>query len=81
MGNAAELCARECHISREAQDEFAIESYKRSQKAWESGKFNEEVVAVEIPQRKGAPLKVARDEEPYNVKFEKIPELKPAFEK
>jgi acetyl-CoA C-acetyltransferase len=81
MGNAAELCARECHINREAQDEFAIESYKRSQKAWESGKFNEEVVAVEIPQRKGAPLKVARDEEPYNVKFEKIPELKPAFEK
>jgi len=81
MGNAAELCARECHISREAQDEFAIESYKRSQKAWESGKFDEEIVAVEIPQRKGAPLKVARDEEPYNVKFEKIPELKPAFEK
>ena len=81
MGNAAELCARECHISREAQDEFAIESYKRSQKAWESGKFDEEVVAVEIPQRKGAPLKVARDEEPYNVKFEKVPELKPAFEK
>src|SRR6476469_3534862 len=81
MGNAAELCARECHISREAQDEFAIESYKRSQKAWESGKFDEEIVAFEIPQRKGAPLKVARDEEPYNVKFEKIPELKPAFEK
>ena len=81
MGNAAELCARECHISREAQDEFAIESYKRSQKAWESGKFDEEIVAVEIPQRKGAPLKVARDEEPYNVKFEKVPELKPAFEK
>jgi len=75
------LCARECHISREAQDEFAIESYKRSQKAWESGKFDEEIVAVEIPQRKGAPLKVARDEEPYNVKFEKVPELKPAFEK
>lgn len=81
MGNAAELCARECHISREAQDEFAMESYKRSQKAWESGKFNEEVVAVEIPQRKGEPLKITRDEEPYNVKFEKIPELKPAFEK
>ena len=81
MGNAAELCARECHISREAQDEFAMESYKRSQKAWESGKFNDEVVAVEIPQRKGAPLKITKDEEPYNVKFEKIPELKPAFEK
>jgi acetyl-CoA C-acetyltransferase len=81
MGNAAELCARECHISREAQDEFAIESYKRSQQAWENGKFKDEVVEVEIPQRKGAPLKVARDEEPFNVKFEKIPELKPAFEK
>src|SRR4051794_642498 len=81
MGNAAELCARECHISREAQDEFAIESYKRSQKAWESGKFNDEVVAVEIPQRKGEPLQITKDEEPYNVKFEKIPELKPAFEK
>src|SRR6476469_5872158 len=81
MGNAAELCAKECNISRGAQDEFAIESYTRSQKAWESGKFDEEIVAVEIPQRKGAPLKVARDEEPYNVKFEKVPELKPAFEK
>ena len=81
MGNAAELCARECHISRESQDEFAMESYKRSQKAWESGKFNDEVVAVEIPQRKGEPLKITRDEEPFNVKFEKIPELKPAFEK
>lgn len=81
MGNAAELCARECNISREAQDEFAIESYKRSQKAWENGKFRDEVIAVEIPQRKGAPQKVERDEEPFNVKFEKIPELKPAFEK
>ena len=75
-------CAQEnVNISREAQDEFAIESYKRSQNAWESGKFNDEVVAVEIPQRKGAPLKFAKDEEPFNVKFEKIPELKPAFEK
>src|SRR4029079_15194627 len=52
MGNAAELCAKECSISREAQDEFAIESYKRSQKAWNEGNFNDEVVAVEIPQRK-----------------------------
>jgi acetyl-CoA C-acetyltransferase len=81
MGNAAELCAKECNISREAQDEFAIESYKRSQRAWESGKFNEEVMPIEIPQRKGATIVVAKDEDPYNVKFEKIPELKPAFQK
>ena len=81
MGNAAELCARECNISREEQDAFAIESYKRSQRAWESCKFNDEIVPVEIPQRKGDPLKFEKDEEPFNVKFDKIPELKPAFEK
>lgn len=81
MGNAAELCARECKISREEQDAFAIESYKRSQRAWESCKFKDEVVPVEIPQRKGAPLKFEKDEEPFNVKFDKIPELKPVFEK
>jgi len=81
MGNAAELCARECNVSREAQDEFAIESYKRSQAAWNEGKFDDEVVAVEIPQRKGDPIKFAKDEEPFNVKFDKIPELKPAFQK
>lgn len=81
MGNAAEFCAKECNISREAQDAFAIESYTRSQKAWADGHFNEEVIAVEIPQRKGDPIKFARDEEAYNVKFEKIPELKPAFTK
>ena len=81
MGNAAELCAKECSISREAQDEFAIESYKRSQQAWNDGKFDDEIVPVEIPQRKGEPLKFAKDEEPFNVKFDKIPELKPAFQK
>lgn len=81
MGNAAELCAKECGISREAQDAFAIESYKRSQAAWESGKFANEVVPVEIPQRKGDPIVFAKDEEPYNVKFDKIPTLSPAFEK
>ena len=80
MGNAAELCARECKISREEQDAFAIESYKRSQRAWENCKFKDEVVPVEIPQRKGAPLKFEKDEEPFNVKFDKIPELKPVFE-
>lgn len=81
MGNAAELCAKECHISRSDQDAFAIESYKRSQQAWNEGKFDNEVVPVEIPQRKGEPLRFAKDEEPFNVKFDKIPELKPAFQK
>lgn len=81
MGNAAELCAKECGVSREEQDAFAIESYKRSQAAWESGKFNDEVVPVEIPQRKGDPIVFAKDEEPYNVKFDKIPTLSPAFVK
>ncbi len=81
MGNAADLCATECNISREAQDAFAIESYKRSQAASNEGRFNNEIVAVEIPQRKGDPVKFSKDEEPWNVKFEKIPELKPAFTK
>ena len=81
MGNAAELCAKECGISREAQDAFAIESYKRSQAAWSTGKFADEIVPVEIPQRKGVPVLFAKDEEPFNVKFDKIPELKSAFQK
>ena len=81
MGNAAELCAATCGISREEQDAFAIESYKRSQAAITSGKFDNEIVPVEIPQRKGAPVLFAKDEEPFNVKFDKIPELKPAFQK
>lgn len=81
MGNAAELCAAECNISREAQDEFAIESYKRSQAAWEAGKFADEVVPVEIPNKKGDPIVFAKDEDPWNVKFDKIPQLKSAFVK
>ncbi|HLO69579.1 MAG TPA: acetyl-CoA C-acyltransferase [Flavipsychrobacter sp.] len=81
MGNAAELCAKECNISREAQDEFAIESYKRSQAAWEAGKFADEVVPVEIPNKKGDPIVFAKDEDPWNVKFDKIPQLKSAFVK
>jgi acetyl-CoA C-acetyltransferase len=81
MGNAGELCAKECGITREEQDTFAIESYKRSQAAWAAGKFADEVVPVEIPQRKGDPIKFFKDEEPFNVKFDKIPELKPAFQK
>jgi acetyl-CoA C-acetyltransferase len=81
MGNAAELCARECGISREEQDAFAIESYKRSQAAWEAGKFADEVIPVSIPQRKGDPIVIAKDEEPFNVKFDKISQLNPAFQK
>jgi len=81
MGNAAELCARECGISREEQDKFAVESYKRSQAATEGGKFKDEIVPVEIPQRKGDPILFVKDEEAYNVKFDKIPELKPSFQK
>ncbi|MGI8583596.1 MAG: acetyl-CoA C-acyltransferase [Chitinophagaceae bacterium] len=81
MGNAAELCARECNISRDSQDAFAIESYKRSQAAVNDGKFIDEIIGVEIPQRKGDPLMIMKDEEPFNVKFDKIPELKSAFEK
>jgi acetyl-CoA C-acetyltransferase len=81
MGNAAELCAKECGISRGDQDAFAIESYKRSQAAWNEGKFLNEIVPVSIPQRKGEPVSFSRDEEPFNVKFDKIPELKPAFQK
>jgi len=81
MGNAAELCARECNISREQQDEFAIGSYKRSQAAMNDGKFKDEITGVEIPQRKGDPVIILKDEEPFNVKFDKIPDLKSPFEK
>ena len=81
MGIAAELCASTCGISRADQDAFAIESYKRSQAAWTNGKFNAEVAPVEIPQRKGDPVIFAKDEEPFNVKFDKIPVLNPAFMK
>ena len=81
MGNAAELCASTCGVSREDQDAFAIESYKRSQAAVNGGKFENEIVPVEIPQRKGDPVMFVKDEEPFNVKFDKIPELKGAFVK
>jgi len=79
MGNSAELCAKEFHISREEQDAFAIESYKRSQAAWNKGLFDEEIVPVSIPQKKGDPILFQKDEEAFNVKFDKIPDLKPAF--
>ena len=81
MGNAAELCAGTCGISRVEQDEFAIESYKRSQAAVSGGKFDNEIVPVSIPQRSGDPLVFAKDEEPFNVKFDKIPGHKGAFVK
>jgi acetyl-CoA C-acetyltransferase len=81
MGNAAELCASTCGVSREEQDAFAIESYKRSKAATEAGKFENEIVPVEIPQRSGTPLLFAKDEEPFNVKFDKIATLKGAFQK
>ncbi|MBK8711800.1 MAG: acetyl-CoA C-acyltransferase [Niastella sp.] len=81
MGNAADLCASTCHVSREDQDAFAIESYKRSQAAINEGKFENEIVPVSIPQRKGDPIIFAKDEEPFNVKFDKIAGLKGAFSK
>jgi acetyl-CoA C-acetyltransferase len=81
MGVCAELCAREMNVTRVQQDEFAIESYKRSQAAQTTGKFDAEIVGVPIPQRKGDPILFMKDEEPWNVKFEKIPELKSPFEK
>jgi acetyl-CoA C-acetyltransferase len=81
MGNCAELCAKEKGISREDQDNFAITSYKRSAAAWEAGKFNDEIVAVSVPQRKGDPIIVSKDEEYTNVKLDKIPTLSPVFQK
>ena len=81
MGSAAELCSRENNISREAQDTYAIESYRRSADASNSGKFKTEIVPVSIPQRKGEPLIIDTDEEFNNVKLDKIPSLNPVFEK
>ena len=81
MGNAAELCAKEMSISREEQDAFAIQSYHRSQAAWAENRFSSEVVPVPIPQKKGDPILFSKDEEAFNVKFDKIPDLKPAFQK
>ncbi len=81
MGNIAEICAKEYTITREEQDEFAIESYKRAAAATEAGKFKDEIVPVTIPQRRGDPVVVDTDEEPFKVKFDKIPKLRPVFEK
>ncbi len=81
MGNAAELCARECSVPREAQDEFAIMSYKRAQAAQQKCLFSDEIVPVSVALKGGDPLVVKEDEEPKKAKFEKISSLKPAFQK
>jgi acetyl-CoA C-acetyltransferase len=79
MGNAAELCASKYNFTREDQDAFAVASYTKSRAAWEANLFDAEIVPVPIPQRSGDPIMFSKDEEPFNVKFEKIPGLKPAF--
>jgi acetyl-CoA C-acetyltransferase len=81
MGTCGDLCASEYDFSREDQDEFAIESYNRSAKAWKDGKFDNEVVPVEVPQRRGDAVIFKEDEEYKNVKMEKIPSLRPVFTK
>ncbi|WP_100612909.1 acetyl-CoA C-acyltransferase [Confluentibacter lentus] len=81
MGVCADMCANEYEFTREDQDAFAIQSYKRASEAWEAGKFNNEVVPVEVPQRKGEPIIVNVDEEFTNVDLAKIPSLRPAFTK
>ncbi len=81
MGVAADLCASEYKITREEQDAFAIQSYERSAKAWEAGKFDSEIVPVAVPQRKGDPIMVTKDEEYTNVRLDKIPTLNAVFTK
>ncbi|WP_350289036.1 acetyl-CoA C-acyltransferase [uncultured Croceitalea sp.] len=81
MGVCADACAAEHNFSREDQDAFAIQSYNRSDAAWKEGKFKNEVIPVEVPQRRGEPILVSEDEEFKNVRMEKIPALRPAFSK
>ncbi|EDP70614.1 acetyl-CoA acetyltransferase [Flavobacteriales bacterium ALC-1] len=81
MGVCADACATEYEFSREDQDAFAVQSYERSKAAWDAGKFNDEVIPVEVPQRRGDAIVVDRDQEYTNVKMEKIPALRPAFTK
>lgn len=81
MGVSADLCASKYEITREEQDAFAIQSYTRSSKAWEEGKFDNEIVPVEVPQRRGEPIIVSKDEEFTNIKLEKVASLNPAFTK
>ena len=81
MGVLADLCASEYKVTREDQDNYSIQSYNRSAKAWADGKFNEEVIPVEIPQRRGEPIVFSEDEEYKNVRMDKIPTLRPVFTK
>ncbi len=81
MGNCAELCAKDMEFSREEQDNFALESYRRSAESWKNGKFDEEVIPVSIPQRRGEPMVVNNDEDVFKVKAEKVPTLRPVFDK
>ena len=81
MGSAAELCASECQVSREDQDAYAVESYTRSQAANQAGKFKSEIIPLEVKDKKGNVTSVDQDEEPFAVKFDKIPGLKPVFAK
>ena len=81
MGNCAETCAAEHDFSRESQDAFAVESYRRAQAAMDDGRLAQEIVPVEVPQRKGDPIVVDTDEEPSRVNFDKLPKLRPAFQK
>jgi acetyl-CoA C-acetyltransferase len=81
MGNLADLCAKDKDFSREEQDTFAINSYKRTADSWANGRFSEEVIPVEVPQRRGEPIVVNEDEDFTKVKFEKVPQLRPAFDK
>ena len=81
MGVCADACATKYEFTREEQDAYAIQSYERSAEAWETGKFNNEVLPVEVPQRRGEPIIVVKDEEYTNVRMDKIPQLRPAFTK
>jgi acetyl-CoA C-acetyltransferase len=81
MGVSAELCAKEYNITREEQDIYAVESYNRAANAWKEGNFNDEIIPVNVPSKKDVPTIVSEDEEYKQVKFEKIPGLKPVFQK
>lgn len=81
MGVCADQCASKYNFTREEQDKFAIQSYEKAAKAWKEGKFDNEVVPVEVPQRKGDPIVISEDEEYKNIKLDKVPQLRPAFNK
>ena len=81
MGNCAEMCAEKYTFTREAQDAFALESYKRAQGAMEAGEFEAELASVSVPQRKGDPIVVDKDEEPFGAPLDKMGKLRPAFDK